>query len=59
MITEPQRGVPTFEGRPLANPDEPVFDQGLGFDLETLMGRRRVLKLLGSFGLGAGIFDAS
>jgi protocatechuate 3,4-dioxygenase beta subunit len=38
---------PTFEGRPLPHPDEPVFDQGLAFDLETLMDRRRVLKALG------------
>jgi hypothetical protein len=22
--------APTFEGRPLPHPDEPVFDQGLG-----------------------------
>jgi hypothetical protein len=23
----------SFEGRPLANPEEPIFDQGLAFDL--------------------------
>jgi protocatechuate 3,4-dioxygenase beta subunit len=36
-----------FEGRPLANPNEDIFDQGLAFDLETLVARRQVLKLLG------------
>jgi protocatechuate 3,4-dioxygenase beta subunit len=48
--------VATYEGRPLANPDEDIYDQGLAFDLETLVDRRRVLKLLGLTGLGAGIF---
>jgi protocatechuate 3,4-dioxygenase beta subunit len=39
--------TPTFEGRALPHPDEPVFDQGLQFDVETLVDRRRVLKVLG------------
>lgn len=39
-----------YEGRPLARPDEEVVDQGLGFDLGTLLGRRQVLR---AFGLGA------
>ena len=47
--------TPTFEGRPLANPDEPIFDQGLAFDVGTLLDRRRVLKLMGWSGLGAGL----
>ena len=47
--------VPTFEGRPLEYPDEPVFDQGLRFDVETLLDRRQVLKGLGLAGLSAGI----
>jgi protocatechuate 3,4-dioxygenase beta subunit len=47
--------IETFEGRPLANPREPVFDQGLAFDLETLMGRRQVLKIIGSISVGTGI----
>jgi len=46
----------TYEGRPLANPDEDIFDQGLAFDLETLVARRRVLKLIGYSSLGAGLF---
>ncbi|GAB3308261.1 intradiol ring-cleavage dioxygenase [Geodermatophilus aquaeductus] len=41
---------PTFEGRRLPRPGEEVVDQGLGFDLDTLVSRRR---LLGLFGLGA------
>lgn len=40
-------GRPTYEGRPLARPDEEVVDQGLGFDVGTLMGRRQVLRALG------------
>ena len=47
---------PTFEGRQLPHPDESVFDQGLGFDLETLVDRRHVLKMFGYAGLGAGLF---
>jgi protocatechuate 3,4-dioxygenase beta subunit len=45
----------TFEGRPLPHPDEPVFDQGLGFDLDTLISRRRVLRALGYGAVGAGL----
>ncbi|HEY7274206.1 MAG TPA: intradiol ring-cleavage dioxygenase [Actinoplanes sp.] len=41
---------PTYEGRPLARPDEEVVDQGLGFDLQTLASRRQLLR---AFGLGA------
>ena len=47
--------VPTYEGRPLAHPEEPIFDQGLAFDLETELSRRKVLKLIGYGGLGAGL----
>ena len=46
---------PTFEGRPLPHPDEPVFDQGLGFDVETLVSRRQVLRALGYGAVGAGL----
>lgn len=42
----------SFEGRPLPKPDEPVVDQGLQFDITTMMGRRGLLALLGG-GLGA------
>ncbi len=42
---------PTYEGRPLPQPDEAVFDQGLQFDLSTVFTRRRLLSMAG---LGAG-----
>ena len=41
------RRAPTFEGRRLPHPDEPAYDQGLQFDIETLVDRRRVLKIIG------------
>ncbi|OLT18501.1 3,4-dioxygenase subunit beta [Actinomadura sp. CNU-125] len=44
-----------FEGRPLARPDEEVVDQGLGFDLGTLVSRRRMLGLLGLGAAGLGV----
>jgi protocatechuate 3,4-dioxygenase beta subunit len=42
--------VPTYEGRRLPRPDEELVDQGLTFDVGTLLSRRR---LLGVLGLGA------
>jgi protocatechuate 3,4-dioxygenase beta subunit len=39
-----------YQGRPLARPGEDIEDQGLGFDLGTLMGRRQILR---AFGVGA------
>ena len=39
--------TPTYEGRPLPRPDEEVVDQGLAFDLHTLLDRRRLLRALG------------
>jgi protocatechuate 3,4-dioxygenase beta subunit len=48
---------PTFEGRPLPHPDEPVFDQGLAFDVETLLSRRQVLRALGYGAVGAGLLS--
>ena len=40
----------TYEGRRLPRPEEELVDQGLAFDVGTLMSRRRIL---GVFGLGA------
>ena len=37
----------SYQGRPLVRPDEDVVDQGLGFDVATLMGRRQLLRTLG------------
>ncbi|WP_308282469.1 intradiol ring-cleavage dioxygenase [Pseudonocardia nigra] len=45
----------TYEGRPLARPDEEVVDQGLGFDVGTLMNRRRLLRALGLGAVTAGL----
>ena len=49
------RDRPTYLGRPLADPTEAVFDQGLAFDIVTLLDRRQVLKALGLGGLAAGL----
>src|SRR3954466_16219948 len=49
--------VLTYEGRPLPRPGEEVFDQGLAFDVGTLLSRRQALRALGfgitAFGLAA------
>lgn len=37
----------TYQGRLLPRPDEDIVDQGLGFDLGTLLGRRHALQVLG------------
>ncbi|RJK97581.1 intradiol ring-cleavage dioxygenase [Vallicoccus soli] len=50
-----RRDAPTYEGRALARPDEEVVDQGLGFDLGTLLGRRQALRALGLGTLGLGL----
>ncbi|ACZ21581.1 protocatechuate 3,4-dioxygenase beta subunit [Sanguibacter keddieii DSM 10542] len=52
-IPEPEQTDlgPAYEGRLLERADEEVVDQGVAFDLGTLVSRRRVLSLLG---LGAG-----
>jgi protocatechuate 3,4-dioxygenase beta subunit len=42
--------------RELHDPNESIFDQGLAFDLTTLMDRRQVMKLIGSAGVAAGVF---
>lgn len=47
--------LPTYEGRPLARPGEEVVDQGLGFDIGTLLSRRRILGLLGAGAAAAGL----
>jgi protocatechuate 3,4-dioxygenase beta subunit len=45
---------PSYQGRPLTRPAEDLEDQGLGFDLGTLMGRRQLLR---AFGIGAAGFS--
>ena len=50
--------IPTYEGRPLHHPDEALFDQGLAFDVETLISRRSMLAVLGLAGASAGLLAA-
>jgi hypothetical protein len=40
-------GVPSYEGRRLPRPGEELVDQGLAFDVGTLLNRRRLLQVLG------------
>jgi protocatechuate 3,4-dioxygenase beta subunit len=54
-MTTTENPRPTFEGRVLPLPDEPPYDQGLGFDLHTLLDRRRALSLLGLGVAGAAL----
>jgi protocatechuate 3,4-dioxygenase beta subunit len=49
---------PTYEGRPFHDPDEPLVDQGLAFDVETLLSRRSMLKVIGLGGVSAGLLVA-
>jgi protocatechuate 3,4-dioxygenase beta subunit len=48
---------PAFEGRLLHRVDEDVVDQGVSFDIGTLLSRRRVLGLVG-LGVGAAALAA-
>ena len=45
----------TYEGRPLARPHEEVVDQGLGFDLGTMLSRRQALRVFGLGTVGIGL----
>jgi protocatechuate 3,4-dioxygenase beta subunit len=54
-ITSLPSASPTYDGRPLARPDDDVVDQGLRFDIETLIDRRRALQLVGYVGLSASV----
>jgi protocatechuate 3,4-dioxygenase beta subunit len=47
MGTAPQNDQRTYEGRPLHRPEEELVDQGLRFDVDTLLSRRRMLAFLG------------
>jgi hypothetical protein len=39
--------TPSYQGRSLARPGEEIVDQGPGFDVGTLLSRRRILQVLG------------
>src|SRR3954467_13275194 len=47
---QPPPQAPRYEGRPLPRPEEEIVDQGLAFDVATLVSRRHALR---AFGLGA------
>lgn len=46
-MSSPPQQRPTFEGRALPRPEEELVDQGLRFDVDTLLSRRRMLAFLG------------
>ena len=45
-------GPAEYEGRPLPHPEEEVVDQGLSFDVVTLLSRRGMLGILGAGAAG-------
>ena len=47
--------VPTYEGRRLERPGQELTDQGLGFDIATLLDRRQALRALGLGAAGVGL----
>ena len=56
MGTSPRHDqIPTYEGRVLARPEEELVDQGLRFDVDTLLSRRRMLAVLGIGTAGLGL----
>lgn len=54
-MQNPRYEGPRYEGRPLPRPGDEVVDQGLGFDVGTLLGRRRMLTVLGFGAVAAGL----
>ena len=50
MHHQPHDRTPTYQGRALPRPEDEVVDQGLAFDVGTLLSRRHALRM---FGLGA------
>lgn len=49
------REQPTHQGRPLPRPDDQLVDQGLAFDVQTLLGRRQLLRTLGLGAVAVGL----
>ncbi|MEX5636396.1 intradiol ring-cleavage dioxygenase [Parafrankia sp. FMc2] len=47
--------TPTYEGRSLARPEEEIVDQGLAFDVGTMVSRRRMLAFFGVGAAAAGL----
>lgn len=50
---------PRFQGRVLPRPQDDLEDQGLGFDVQTLLGRRTALKAFGASALALGLAACS
>ncbi len=48
----PFQTSPSYEGRPLPHPEEEVADQGLAFDVVTVLTRRNLFGLLGAGAAG-------
>ena len=59
MSTPRARPVPAYQGRPLVRPEEELADQGLGFDVTTLLSRRNLLRTLGLGAAAAGLAACS
>lgn len=55
MLDHVNERRPRYQGRPLPRPDDELVDQGLGFDLGTLLSRRRMLTVLGLGAVTAGL----
>ena len=54
-MTTDSPSTSTFQGRRLPRPDEELVDQGLAFDVGTLLSRRSVLRFLGIGAATAGL----
>ena len=53
------RSLRTWGGRPLPRPTEDLEDQGLGFDVQTVLSRRSALRALGLGSLALGLAACS
>ena len=49
------KAVSTWRGRPLPRPTDDLEDQGLGFDVQTVLDRRSALRVLGLGSLALGL----
>ncbi|UFU06825.1 intradiol ring-cleavage dioxygenase [Ruania halotolerans] len=58
-FASPPPARPTYQGRVLPHPEEELVDQGLGFDVVTVLTRRRMLSVLGSGAAGLGLAACS